>query len=167
MDALPFTPGISVVDIDIKGSAIFYSETYDQPNGARLLAYWRDLKGDRDRPTWSEFDFLNVFYLAPLMIIKDVLDDGAEFKNRYWGTGMSEIEGIEATSMTIAEYYKQEDRAEILALYRQPLSNPTPMTMQGRLHYHEIGEWREYSAICVGFTGFGGAVSKLAIAYDL
>lgn len=156
----------AVADITVKESVITFSEAYDEPKGAQLVAYWQRLRGDRDRPAWSEFDFMEIFELTPYLIIKDVIDGGAEFRNRYWGTDHVDGGGFDATGKTVAEYYEPEDVDDILKLYRLPLDNPVPMVMRGKLHYHEAGEWKNYSAVCVGFTDDDGAVSKLVCAYD-
>ena len=130
------------------------------------FAYWLELKGDRERPAWSEFDFLDIFEITPHLIIKDVINGGAEFRNRFWGTIHVDQGGFDGTGKTVAEYYKPEDVQEILELYRYPLRTPTPMVMRGRLHYQDVGKWQEYSAVCVGFTGDDGSVTKLVCAYD-
>ncbi len=150
----------------IKESVVSFTEIYDEPNGAQLLAYWRDLKGSRDRPAWSEFDFLDIFKITPYLIIKDVIDGGAEFRNRFWGTSHVDQGRFDGTGKTVADYYKPEDVQEILELYRKPLNSPTPMVMRGQLHYQDVGKWQTYSAVCVGFTGDDGAVAKLVCAYD-
>lgn len=159
-------PGGIPDDTMIRESVVTFTESYDEPNGTRLLAYWRELKGDRDRPAWSEFDFLDIFDITPHLIIKDVIDGGAEFRNRFWGTSHVDHDGFDGTGMTIAEYYKPEDVQQILELYRHPLNTATPMVMRGRLHYQDIGKWQPYAAACVGFIGDDGEVAKLVCAYD-
>ncbi len=154
-------------DLNIIASTVTFTEDYDEPNGARLLAYWRELKGDRDRPLWSQFDFLDIVETAPLLIIKDVIDGGAEFRNRYWGTEHVEMDHFDGTGKVFADFYKPEDIPDILKLYRQPLATLLPMVMRGTLHYQEASSWREYSSLCVGFTDQNGAVDKLVTAYDL
>ncbi len=159
-------PEIEVVDIDIRDSVISFSETYDGPNGAQLLAYWRALKGDKERAAWKDFDFMEVYRIAPFLIVKDVLDGGVDFRNRYWGTEFWDQDGFDATGKTVTEYYEPKYVDEVIGLYRLPLHNPTPMVMRGRMFYQEPSEWKTYSAVCVGFTGEDGEVSTLAIAYD-
>lgn len=159
-------PGIAEVDIGVQGSVISFSETYEEPVGAVLLKYWQGLRGPEQRPSWRDFDFLDVFTITPFLVIKDVTDGGAEFRNRYRGTNHMELEKFDATGMCMQDYYKPEHVEEMLRLYRLPLDNPTPMVMRGRQFYHEQNEWRPYAAICVGFVDDTGAVDKLICAYD-
>lgn len=153
-------------DTMIRESVVSFTEDYDGPNGVRLLDYWRTLKGGRDRPAWSEFDFLDIIEITPQLIIKDVIDGGKEFLNRFWGTAHVMHGGFDGTGKIIEDYYKPEDVQEILTLYRQPLTIPAPMIMRGRLHYHDVRKWQEYSAVCVGFTDETGTVTKLVCVFD-
>jgi len=153
-------------DTMIRESVVTFTEDYDGANGTRLLEYWRTLKGDKDRPAWSQFDFLDIADIASQVIIKDVIDGGAEFINRFWGTTHVEQGGFDGTGKITRDYYNPEDVQEILALYRHPLTIPVPMIMRGRMHYHDVGKWQEYSAVCIGFTDEDGAVAKLVCAYD-
>lgn len=160
-------PEIEPQDYNLEGSTIAFSETYEEPNGAALLAYWCDLKGDRERPTWPEFDIVEIMGIAPLVIIKDVINNGEEFRNRYWGTFHAELDRFDGTGKLMADFYKPEDLELVLSVYRRPLLNSTPMIMRGTLHYQEVGAWRTYSSICVGFTDNEGIVTQLVSAYDM
>jgi len=154
------------VDTVLKESTVAFSEDCDGPNGKRLLAYWRRLKGDRDRPMWAEFDFKDIFTLAPSMVIKDVIDGGAEFRNRFWGTENTHAVGRDATGLLIAEYYEPEHVDEILKLYRISLGNPLPLVRCGRQYYHKDTAWRAYASVTVGFTGTDGRVTQLVTVFD-
>lgn len=159
-------PEIEQVDISIQGSVVSFSESYEKPVGAKLLTYWKQLRGSAERPRWADFDFLDVFEITPYLIIKDVIDGGTEFRNRYWGTNHTQLEQFDATGQLTRDYYKPEHMTELLELYNLPLHNPTPLIMHGRQFYHEENEWRPYAAVCVGFTDDDGNVDKLVCAYD-
>jgi len=157
---------IPSTDIVIRETVVSFSEAYDAPVGSQLLEYWNRLRGERGRPTWREFNFSDIMDITPAMIIKDVIDGGQEFKNRFWGSANSEIVGFDGTGKTIADYYNPEHVAEILALFRAPLRTSTPMILRGKNYYQLKTAWRPYQAICVGFTGEDDTVSQLVIAYD-
>ena len=150
----------------IKDSVVSFSRTYDEPNGKRLLDYWNGLRGDRARPAWKEFNFNDVIDIVTLMVVKDVIDGGEEFRNRFWGTTNNETAGYDGTGKTIAECYDAEYVDSVLKLFRAPLSNPTPMVLRGKTFLLKRTKWRPYSALCVGFTGKDGTVSQLVTAYD-
>lgn len=153
-------------DIVIKESKVSFSNSHDEPKGQLLLDYWHELRGERERPTWREFSFEDVIGLASAMIIKDVIDDGKEFRNRFWGTGNSAVVGFDGTGKTIAGYYEPEYVDEILTFFRAALHNPTPMVTVGKNYYQLKPAWRPYTSVCVGFTDENNAVSQLVIVYD-
>jgi len=162
-----FMPAINVADVPILNEAVVsFSETYDGPKGRLLLEYWNDLRGLRARPSWNEFDFMGVMDIASSIIIKDVIDGGIEFRNRYWGTAITNVSGFDGTGKTIADCYKPEDVDNILTVFRAPLNNPIPMTLLGKNYYMRKLQWCSFAAVCVGFTGEDGTVSQLVTAYD-
>jgi len=159
-------PDFLLVDNALKESSVAFSETYDGPNGRLFLEYWHGLKGERERPMWAEFDFKDIFTLAPSMVIKDLIDGGAEFRNRFWGTENTHAVGRDATGLLIAEYYEPEHVDEILKLYRISLGNPLPLVRSGRQYYHKDTAWRAYASVTVGFTGTDGRVTQLVTVFD-
>jgi len=154
------------VKTNVQGSVIAFSTRYEESNGARLLAYWDRLRGDRARARWSQFDFMDISDIAPFLIVKDVIDGGAEFRNRYWGTQHVLYDGMDGTGKTIADYYRPEHVKEMLELYRLVLDNPTPMVMRGKHFYHDHNADRDYAALVVGFEDEDGNVAKIVCAYD-
>ena len=159
-------PEYSNSDIHIKEAKVSFLETHNKPKGQLLLDYWHRLRGERERPTWHEFDFTDVMEIASAMIIKDVVDGGKEFRNRFWGTSNSDVVGFDGTGKFIADYYEPEDVDDILTYFRAALHNPTPMIMRGKNYYQLKPAWRPFTSVCVGFTGEDGEVSQLVIVYD-
>ena len=49
-----------------------------------------------------------IYHLAPKLCIKDAVDDGMEFRNRYWGTQLIEWYKLETTGMLLKDYYPPE-----------------------------------------------------------
>ena len=53
------------------------------PNGKRLLSYWTEKRGTRAYPNWNEIELMDMFAIADSMIVKDVIDGGRDFLNRF------------------------------------------------------------------------------------
>jgi len=69
------------------------------------LAYWRDLTGERLAPSWREFDLAKLPpRLLPSTVVYDVIDDGREFRIRYYGSGMTRVHGVDLTGRSPLDF---------------------------------------------------------------
>jgi|GEM_PF-496792 len=107
--------------------AVFPSTTFKSQAANRVLAYWDGKRGARLRPTWSDFDLIDIFDVAPTTIVKDMIDDGESFVNRYWGTQMVEILGIDATGKSISDSYSETETKVFHWMLRRALNSATPV----------------------------------------
>ena len=107
--------------------AVFPSTTFKSQAANRVLAYWNSKRGARLRPKWSDFDLIDIFDVAPTTIVKDVIDDGESFINRYWGTQMVEILGIDATGKSISDSYSETETEVFHWMLRRALASATPV----------------------------------------
>lgn len=59
---------------------------------------WRSSSSVADQPMWRDID-LSAFPsdIIPFLRVVDVVDDGTSFRYRFWGTGMTDIYGVEQT----------------------------------------------------------------------
>ncbi|MGJ3260917.1 MAG: PAS domain-containing protein [Rhodospirillales bacterium] len=80
----------------------------DRPHARLLYDYWLDKRGQRKFPAWQDIDLLDLWRIASCMIIKDVIGDGVDFMNRYWGTQVTHRAGFDATGKTHREMYKDQ-----------------------------------------------------------
>ncbi len=65
----------------------------------QVLDHWRALKGEKFAPSWQQVELAALPpQLIPYVRIVDVVDDGAAFRYRFWGTGLADILGVELTS---------------------------------------------------------------------
>lgn len=70
-----------------------------------LHTYWRSKRGAGETPAWSDIDLMDIFELAPWIIVKEAVDRGREWRNRYFGTGIVRKLGIEGTGLKLADYH--------------------------------------------------------------
>jgi len=107
--------------------AVFPSTTFKSEAANRVLAYWDSRRGARLRPNWSDFDLIDIFDVAPTTIVKDVIDDGKSFVNRYWGTQMVEILGFDATGKCISDSYSESETEVFHWMLRRALDSAIPV----------------------------------------
>lgn len=84
-----------------------------------LYQYWDDTRDGRAFPSLQDIDLLDLWRIAPALIIKDVIDCGADFLNRYWGTLIVERAGFDASGKTHREIYKNQPLGPQMENYQQ------------------------------------------------
>lgn len=83
-----------------------------------LYEYWLAKRGHRAYPSWQDIDLLDLWRVAPTLIVKDVIDGGTDFRNRYWGTLITESAGFDATGKTHMDIYKNQPLGPQLENYQ-------------------------------------------------
>ncbi|MEK9753400.1 MAG: hypothetical protein VW338_09335, partial [Rhodospirillaceae bacterium] len=51
-----------------------------------LYLYWEEKRGGRDFPSWRDIDLMELYPIASVLLVKDVIDGGADYYNRFWGS---------------------------------------------------------------------------------
>lgn len=75
----------------------------DQPLLAEAFAAWRGWAGDRPAPTWKDVRLVDVPpRLLPTSTVVDVVDGGADYVYRFWGTGMRELFAADETGKRLS-----------------------------------------------------------------
>jgi len=94
-----------------------------------LYKHWNDLRGERFAPSWQDFDLpsLSRKISANLRVV-DVLDDGADFFYRYWGTGMVSMCKSEKSGKRLSETPGPRT-AELFAEYRTVFNSREPLAI--------------------------------------
>ena len=80
----------------------------NKPNALTLYQYWDDKRNSRALPSLQDINLIDLWRIAPALIIKDVIDCGADFRNRYWVTLIVERAGFDASGKTHWEIYKDQ-----------------------------------------------------------
>ena len=80
----------------------------NKPNALTLYQYWDDKLDSRALPSLQDINLIDLWRIAPALIIKDVIDCGADFRNRYWVTLIVERAGFDASGKTHWEIYKDQ-----------------------------------------------------------
>lgn len=68
------------------------------------LALWHTWAGDRPAPTWRDVELYNLpSIVLPQTLVVDVVNGGADFKYRFWGTVYTDHYGADETGLLLSE----------------------------------------------------------------
>jgi len=91
----------------------------EHPNACALYDYWNIKRGNRRFPAWTDIDLLDLWKIASCLIVKDVIDGGIDFLNRYWGTQVALRAGFDATGKTHQNIYNNQPLGPQLDAYQE------------------------------------------------
>lgn len=84
---------------------VYDPETILSGRSAEVLAYWQAKKGDAIAPAWNKTFFLEDlgWDVLPNMSVVDIVDEGRDYRYRYWGTNNAHRKGFEMTGKLLSE----------------------------------------------------------------
>jgi len=85
----------------------------------KALDYWNEWRQGDAYPRWSTFDLRSApVDILPHALVVDVVDNGADFRYRFFGTWLSQIHKMDMTGRCVSEYDNPPYREILLAQYR-------------------------------------------------
>lgn len=115
----------------LEGPFVEQTWEFERPEFRELLDYWKDRRQDRAAPRWRDVDLLAVYRLAPFITVKDALDGGTDFRNRYWGTQVAEWLRFDGTGRRLSDYFPKATLPATLAAHRLALHSDMPVRRWG------------------------------------
>lgn len=111
----------------------FTEQTWDftHPDHRWLLDYWNEKRGDRACPRWRDVSLLEMYKVAPKIVVKDAVDGGRDFRIRFWGTEITEWLRFDATGKLQSEYFPAAGLQTILDAHRTALTGDVPVRRWG------------------------------------
>ena len=131
----------------------------------QLYEYWRDKRGDRPFPRWDEIHLMDLWRIAPWLGVKDVIDGGNDFLNRYWGTEVAAASGFEGTGKTTTELYGGGSEASLIN-FRHVVATGEPVLAYRRATFVEGREHVTYEVVHLPLGPEGGPVTQIITVYD-
>lgn len=128
--------------------------------------YWLSRHVDGIMPQWSDIDLMEIYELAPHIAVKDVIDGGREFRNRYWGTGMASAYGFDATGKTFSDYLDHDPAVEGQAFHRSIVETAQPKKSSSTLAFWRSKTYVSFEGIVCPLRGKSGEVEKIISCYD-
>ena len=150
----------------IRQKGLTVSDDYRSPVNLALLAYWRGKRSDRGAVAWKDVDLMELYRIAPHLTVCDVLDDGREFRARYFGTEIAQIFQFDRTGKTLAEMYEPAAAAIVAERYRLAVSARAPVRKVGRIELARQELPVPFEASYLPLVDGNGAVSQVVSGYD-
>ena len=132
----------------------------------RLLAYWRDKAGDRVRPTWYDINLIDLYDIAPFITVRDVVDDGRQFRCRFCGTGLAEVTGFDLTGGLLSENYAPAGAQIMLKRYRATIDAGGPLRIVGFLKTVEKNLPTGFESVTLPLDGDSGTIAHILSVHD-
>lgn len=141
-------------------------ESITAPRLKQFYDYWRSRCEGGVIPRWTDIDLMDIYPLSPYIAVKDVIDSGKEFRNRYWGTGLVMAYGFDATDKTFFDYLSPDAIEEKLALHRKILETRQPLKSSGTLVFWKNRSHIAFEGLVCPLRGQAEEVEHIVSCYD-
>jgi len=135
---------------------IVISDQTESPRLQVLVDYWNGLRGANPWPQWEQVDLMDLYRIAPFMTVKDVIDGGQSFYNRYFGSGLARLVGFDGGHKRAEALYGGENFEIIMRAYRLTVQECVPVQSFGSVFWAENKEHIRYQLIYVPLGGRAG-----------
>jgi len=139
---------------------------YKAPATRRLLAYWREKKGAKARPAWTDICLMDVYQIAPQIVVRDTVDGGRDFRCRFCGTTLVSVLGMEPTGRLLDECYAPEGRDMMLARYHLVLSADAPVRVVGYVRVVEKNLPTGFECVMLPVSDADGGIGHVMMVLD-
>ncbi len=128
-----------------------------------FVALWRAKRGDREMPSWTDFDFYDFKGWHGLIAVWEVVTEPFDLRYRLWGSTLTEVFGFDNTGKYYSEMgpcYTENDLAYFAELCR---SGSIGMN-HGDLDWLQKGH-KSAGFISLPLSDDGSAVNHLLTAF--
>jgi hypothetical protein len=98
-----------------------------RPELQTLYQYWGEKRGARAYPCWQDIDLMALYPVASIMLVKDVIDGGKDYYNRFWGSGLTRLTGFDGGHRLHSELYKDAPEGPVTEPYERVLAAKKPV----------------------------------------
>jgi len=131
-----------------------------------LLQYWRELGGNDGTPAFSAFQLMDIYRFAPMIFIRDRVEDGNEFRVRFVGTKLTEWLGKELTGKLVRESFTAEAAKSLLKAFQTCADENCPVRTVGYADFVEQREHWNFESFYLPLLGPDGTVDHVVGAAD-
>ena len=135
-------------------------------NGARLLDYWNAIRGERERPRWRDVDLMAIRDIAPYVTVKDAVEGGADFRNRFFGTQLVSVLGFDGTGKTMRDTYSGDSFDYVHGVASKAFQTLRPLQAGGGVFWARNKEHLNYTCLYLTLDGAPGVPAHLISVFD-
>lgn len=127
-----------------------------------VIEMWESLRGDRFAPSWRDIDLTRLpGKVVPFICVADVRDDPEDYIYRFWGTGHTEVKGMDNTGRSVLAHDPPQLGETIFREYQQVVRERAPRAYRHDL-YPEIRHAAMYQdTIRLPLSGDGETVTQV------
>jgi hypothetical protein len=152
----------------LEGFQVEITRTCDGAAPQAIVDYWHRLleATDATGPHWKDLDFLDIYDNAAMVIVKDVVDGGREYRNRFWGTGVTRAFNLDATNHLLGDYYQPQHVEQLLRLYDLVFKDRRTLRIVGEGTFFSQRNFMRFEAAHAPLYDAEGNPSHVLVAYD-
>jgi len=138
------------------------------PATVALRDYWQaQFAISQSIPLYRNVELMDLYKVAHMMTIKDVINGGEDFVNRYWGTELCRALGFEATGVRVSELEPEQLRDNLFRRYRSIVANREPESRRAGIEHLARRKFVTYEVLHVPFLdNDGGDVSQIMTVFE-
>ncbi|MBO6521858.1 MAG: PAS domain-containing protein [Rhodospirillales bacterium] len=137
------------------------------PLTGRVIAYWQErMPAGGGLPRWSDFDLMDLYEVAPSLAVKDVIDDGRDYVNRFWGTSLTVALGFEGSGKLVSTYEPESMRKAVSRRYAHVVSTGETSMARGHIANMPGKEYLAFELVHLPLWGRHDKVEHILSAYD-
>jgi hypothetical protein len=134
-------------------SNITRTETFISPITCRLYDYWRSKCDEKSIPGWRDIDLMDLYDIAPNVVVRDAVDGGSEFRCRYFGSNLVEAFGLDPTGKLLQEAYPGPYVDVVRERYLTAMTSNGPTRVIGYIDLVSTTVPRVFEFIMLPLTG--------------
>lgn len=132
----------------------------------RLINYWQSLAvRNNGHPEWRQVRLMDLYKIATFLTVKDVIGNGADFHNRFWGTGLTDVLGFEGTNKRVSSYQPAGMRDAVRQRYARVTRTGESEMVRGHITTIPGQEHIPYEVVHLPLWGEGGSVRQIISGY--
>tara|TARA_R110000868_G_scaffold78424_2_gene223808 strand:+ start:1075 stop:1605 length:531 start_codon:yes stop_codon:yes gene_type:complete len=159
-DRIPVDADLSVARIE--GDV----ELCRSPVCLALIAYWQDLAARSDnRPLWRDIQLMDLYKIAHYLVVKDVIGNGEDYINRFWGTAVTEGLGFDGTYTRVTAYKPAQMRRTVQRRYDRLVKTSEPEMVRGFITTMPEQKNLPFELVHLPLWGDGEGVRHIISAY--
>ncbi len=157
-------PNIPIID----GCEVEVTSEFSSNACKTIYNYWSNLctLSPEFGPQYQNFVLTDFIELVPNLNYKEMVDGGADYRSRYWGTTVSKAFDQERTGHTYRDDYDGQILEQLLALANFTMSDIHAVRVCGRLEFVENREFTEFEAANMPLFDSHGVPSRMITLYD-
>ncbi|MBO6520451.1 MAG: PAS domain-containing protein [Rhodospirillales bacterium] len=138
----------------------------EKPHALVLYDYWLDKRGQRGFPSWRDIDLLDIWEITPYLIVKDVIGNGEDFRNRFWGTQITHRVGFDASGKTHCEVYEKRQQTPPMRAYSTVFQSGTPHILHRSCSYIAGREFVTFFGLLLPLGSTEDTVEQILMVVD-